>query len=240
MKGVVLKKIKGILVLFFLGICFWVFLFKTPVFVIEKFNYPPSVHFSDSDVFYYGDLGKRPVYFSVMPRHVEKGLLNHPYVKSARVTKKLPDTLVLDIEYREELAAIGYSGLYVTIDETTTVLKVEESVGDIFLIDGFEFHSFHIGKPIQVEKRQILMRTIELISLLQNSHIESKPYIRYDNGIELLINDGYRVLFGKGEDIERKFNNFADIYEKLSEKGVNSGTIDVSHDGLPIYRPFGQ
>ncbi len=217
----------------------WGVIYKTPIFVIDKFVYEPSVYFSDADIYTYGKIGERPLFFSTLPHKVEKGLLAHPYIKSVQVTKKLPDTLVLDIEYRKEFAAILYSGLYVTIDDQMTVLKVEESIGDIFLVDGFEFEAFQIGEPIKVKRREVLKHIIQLIHLLQNSHIESKPYMRYDNGIELLINDGYRVLFGKGNDIEEKFNDFVSIYEKLSETGVNSGTIDLGHDGPPVYRPFG-
>ncbi len=223
-----------------IGVILWGIMYKTPIFVMDNFIYEPSVHFSDMDIYTYGKIGERPVFFSVIPHQIEKRLLLHPYVKSVKVTKKLPDTLVLDIEYRQEFAAILYSGLYVTIDDQMTVLKVEESIGDIFLVDGFEFEAFQIGEQLQVKRKEVLKHIIQLIYLLQNSHIESKPYMRYDNGIEVLINDGYRVLFGKGNDIENKFNDFVSIYERLSETGVNSGTIDLGHDGPPVYRPFGE
>lgn len=236
------RRRKQMLVLFsmLLVVGIGLLVFKTNVFVVKKFEYPASVYFSDSDIRKYGELNETSLYFTVMPEQLEKKIVKHPYIKSVEIEKKFPDRLVLDIEYREELVAIKYSGLYVTIDEDLTVLKVEESIGDIFLIDGFEFKSFNIGEELKVEESRVLRRTVQLISLLKNSHIEAKPYIRYDNGIELLLNDAYRVRFGKGQDIERKFNNFVDIYEELSEKGVQSGIIDVSHNGLPIFKPFGQ
>lgn len=214
--------------------------FKTDVFVIQKFEYPPSVYLSDSDIRKYGKISERTLIFMYDVEEAEKLMVRHPYIKSVQVHKKFPGSLKLDIEYRQELAAIKYSGLYVTVDESLTVLKVEESIGDIFLIEGFEFKSFNIGEPLRVEDWKVLQRTVQLISLLRNSHIEAKPHIRYDDGIELLLNDAYRVRFGKGQDIERKFNDFVDIYEQLSEKGVQSGIIDVSHNGLPIFKPFGQ
>ncbi len=234
------KKRIGFLFVFLILVGSGLLIFKTNIFIVKKFEYPPSVYLSDADIKKYGGIEENSLFFTVGVESVSKSLTKHPYIKSVIVTKKFPDKLVLDIDYRNELAAIKYSGLYVTIDETLTVLKVEESIGDIFLIDGFEFKSFNIGEELKVEDWRILQRTVQLISLLKNSHIEAKPYIRYDNGIELLLNDAYRVRFGKGQDIERKFNNFVDIYEQLSEKGVQSGIIDVSHNGLPIFKPFGQ
>ncbi len=215
-------------------------MYKTSIFVIDKFVYEPSVYFSDSDIYKYGKVGERPLFFSTIPRVIEKSLLEHPYVKYVSISKKFPDTLVLDIKYREEFLAIFYSGLYVTLDSEMTVLKVEESIGDIFLVDGFEFESYKVGGKLKVKRRSILIHIIQLIQLIKKSHIESKPYIRYDEGIELYINDEYRVLFGQGYNIEDKFNDFVAVYDNLSEMGVNSGTIDVGHDGPPIYRPFGR
>lgn len=233
------KSIAGLLILLMV-VGTGLLVFKTDIFVVKRFAYPPSVFFSDSDIVKYGDLSASSLFFTVSEKQLENKLVKHPYVKSVTVKKQFPDKLKLDITYRNELVAIKYSGLYVTIDEELTVLKVEESIGDIFLIDGFEFKSFNIGEGLNVEESRVLKRCVQLISLLKDSHIEAKPYIRYDNGIELLLNDAYRVRFGKGQDIERKFNNFVDIYESLSEKGVQSGIIDVSHNGLPIFKPFGQ
>ncbi len=227
-----------LILLFFIGSGLLVF--KTNLLIIKKFDYPASVYFADNDIKKYGEIDDETFFFNISTSELEKQIIKHPYIKMVKIDKAFPDRLILDIEYREELVAIKYSGLYVTIDESLTVLKVEESIGDIFLIDGFEFKSFNIGEELKVEEARVLKRTVQLISLLKNSHIEAKPYIRYDNGIELLLNDAYRVRFGKGQDIERKFNNFVDIYEELSEKGVQSGIIDVSHNGLPIFKPFGQ
>jgi len=234
------RKSLGVLLVLLLLVGVWLLVYKTDVFVVKKFEYQPSVYLSDADIKKYGGIGERTLVFALSSEAVASELIHHPYIKSVEIQKKFPNKLILDIDYREELAAIKYSGLFVTIDRTLTVLKVEESIGDIFLIDGFEFKSFNIGEELKVEDGRVLQRTVQLISLLKNSHIEAKPYIRYDNGIELLLNDAYRVRFGKGQDIERKFNNFVDIYEQLSEKGVQSGIIDVSHNGLPIFKPFGQ
>ncbi|GKT18313.1 FtsQ-type POTRA domain-containing protein, partial [Aduncisulcus paluster] len=119
------------------------------MFVVKKFEYPPSVYFSDADIRKYGELNDKSYFFTVLPSELEKKIIKHPYVKSVTIEKALPDRLILNIEYREELVAIKYSGLYVTIDESLTVLKVQESVGDIFLIDGFEFKSFNIGEELK-------------------------------------------------------------------------------------------
>lgn len=111
----------------------------------------------------------------------------------------------------------------------------------IFLIEGFNVKSFNIGEQIKVKDFYVLQHAIELIHLLEKSHIEAKPILKYVNGsIELELNTAYKVKFGDGTNIERKFNNFVDIYDDLNSKQAISGVIDVSNEGLPSYRPFGE
>ncbi len=85
--------------------------FKTNLFVVKKFEYPASVYFSDNDIRKYGGLDESSLYFNVSVASLEEKIVRHPYIKSVKIEKTLPDKLILDIEYRQELAAIKYSGL---------------------------------------------------------------------------------------------------------------------------------
>jgi len=172
---------------------------------------------------------------------VAKRLLDHPYVNSVEVSKRIPDVLSLTFDYKKEFVAIVYSGMYLTTDDQLNVLKAEEVVGDIFLIEGFHVKSFNIGEQIKVKDFYVLQHSIQLIHLLEKSHIDAKPILKYKDGsIELELNSAYKVKFGDGSNIERKFNNFVDIYDDLNSKQAISGVIDVSNEGLPSYRPFGE
>jgi len=219
----------------------YLLVFQTPVFVIDTLSYNQSMHITNREIMTYGGLDAGINYFFVNTEKIQKNLLTHPYVADVTVGKKLPDTLELSIDYRNEFVAIVYSGIYLTTDDQLNVLKAEESTGDIFLIEGFNVKSFNIGEQIKVKDFHVLQHAIELIHLLEKSHIEAKPILKYVNGsIELELNTAYKVKFGDGTNIERKFNNFVDIYDDLNSKQAISGVIDVSNEGLPSYRPFGE
>ncbi len=218
-----------------------VIMFKTPVFRITNIEYNHNININRKEIMHYAELDKDSNFFFTNPSLLEKKLVRHPYVKSVKVRKKLPNKLLMEFEYNKEFVAIVYSGIYLITDEKLNVLKVEEQVGDIFLIEGFSVKSFNIGRQIKVKDFEVLEHSVELIHLLSKSHIEAKPILMYKDGsIELELNSDYKVKFGDGENIERKFNDFVDIYDDLNRKQAISGVIDVSSEGLPSYRPFGE
>jgi cell division protein FtsQ len=232
------KIILGILVVI---IATFLIVFQTGIFLIDTLEYNQNMNVSNGEIMQYSGLDKGVHFFFVNTDAIEKKLLLHPYIEKVSVGKRLPDVLTLDVTYRNEFVAIVYSGMYLTTDDQLNVLKAEESVGDIFLIEGFNVKSFNIGEQIKVKDFDVLRHSIQLIHLLDKSHIEAKPILKYrDGSIELELNSAYKVKFGDGTNIERKFNNFVDIYDDLNSKQAISGVIDVSNEGLPSYRPFGE
>lgn len=218
-----------------------VLLFKTPIFKIDSVSYNLSVDISENEIFKYGAVVKGKTNLILLDvGDMAMNLKNHPYVKSATVVKKYPNKLDINIVYKEPYAIVKYSDLYIAIDKNLYVLSVDSAKAEGFLIDGFVLESFVIGKEIEVESKLILRESLKLIELLEKSHIQFRPIIVFvDNGIEIQLNDYYRVRFGRADEIERKFNDFVDIYENLQSKNIKSGIIDVSNDGLPLFRPFG-
>ena len=216
-------------------------LFKTPIFKIGSISYNLSVDISENDIFKYGDIVKGETNLILLDTgDMAINLSNHPYVESAIVTKKYPNKLDVNIVYKKPFAIVKYSDVYITIDKDLYVLSVDNAKAEGFLIDGFVLESFVIGKEIEVESKLILRESLKLIELLGKSHIQFSPVIvLVDNGIEIQLNEYYRVRFGRADEIERKFNDFVDIYENLQSKNIRSGIIDVSNDGLPLFRPFG-
>lgn len=213
--------------------------FGTDLLIVDKLIYEVDVNVSHSDILRYSGLDKGVNYFFVNNSIAAKNLTRHPYVATVEARKKFPNKIEFLIEYREEFVVLEYSGLFLTLDEELNVLKVEENMGEAFLIQGFSVNSFNIGEQINVQDRDVLEHAIELIHLTEKSHIVFKPVIRYvDGSMEMELNSEFKVKFGDGHDITAKFNNFLNIYEDLVSKNINSGIIDVSNEGLPYYRPF--
>lgn len=172
---------------------------------------------------------------------VVKKLKTHPYVADATVKKIWPQKVALTIKYRQDSFAIPNAGFYIILDDQLQVLRVDKMAYDATVLDGFTFKEFKIGKRITVDQSKILERTVTLKQLMQKSHLTFLSKIQLNNGnLVVYTKQGLMGSFGDGKNLEERFNNFVDIYDNLETKGIKTGLIDVSSDGLPTYKPFGK
>jgi len=205
-----------------------------------------NVHFNENpfvdlyDIQRYSGVTIGTPYFEVDVVEASKNLESHPYIKAVTATKKFPNTIVFDVTYREHFFNIRYSDIVLSMDDQLHVLEVLATENDGYTVEGFEFESFSTGKVIDVTQLYILENIVDLISLLKQSHLEPNPLIIFENRNIVLTIDTLHAKFGVGENIEDKFNAFVNIYEALKADGITTGVIDVSSDGLPVYRPFGE
>lgn len=181
---------------------------------------------------------------SVLPltsnKTLEKRLRTHPYVKDAKVEKRWPNGVKFEILYREDCFAIPNAGFFIILDEDLQVLRVDQMAYDAYVIEGITFKEFQIGKKILVDQPKVLTNMVALKQLIGKSHISFLPKLTYDSDeIMGTTKLGIKASFGDGKNIEQRFNHFAEIYDNLQPKGIKTGTIDVSSDGLPTYKPFG-
>lgn len=235
------KRTKIKLVVMLSALAILLIMFKSTIFNVDILMYNLNQNVSEGDLFKASGIEKGVSnIFLVSTKDIENSLQSNPFIKSAKVKKVYPNKLNLDLEYREAYAVIKYSDMYIGIDDELRVLSVDMDMPDGFLIEGFVLEGFIVGEEIEVEHKVILREALNLIELLKNSHIEFKPVVAFqDNSLMIALNDSFKVKFGRGDNIERKFNDFVDIYENLKGKGISSGIIDVSSDGLPLYKPFG-
>lgn len=172
---------------------------------------------------------------------LEKKLMKHPYVKSVSVSKSYPNKLTINIEYRLDCFAIPNAGYYIILDDTLRVLRVDQMSYNATIIEGISFKEFNIGEGITTDQPYILQRIVALNELMVNSHITFLKQISFDgNGIKVKTKAGIEGNFGDGKNIAQRFNHFAEIFDNIQSKGISTGLIDVSSDGLPTYKPFGK
>ncbi len=169
-----------------------------------------------------------------------KHLKTHPYVKDAKIRKLLPNRLAFDIEYRKDAFAIPNAGYFIILDDQLQVLRVDQMSYDATILEGITFREFNIGEKIVVDQPRQLQQIVPLKELMSKSHIVFLPKIRMmDNDIYVDTKLGIQGAFGDGKHVEERFNHFAEIFDNLQTKGIHAGLIDVSNDGLPTYKPFG-
>lgn len=213
--------------------------FNTDILRIKVIEFNGNEHLDLYDVERYSGVSIGTPYFEIDEAHAAKQLMRHPYVKYVTAEKTFPNTIFFDVTYRRHFFNIRYSDIVLSLDDQLHVLEVLATENEGFTVEGFAFDSFSAGNVIDVAQLYILDNIVNLLRLIDQSNIEPNPLIVFEDRNIILKVDELRVKFGVGENIESKFNAFISIYESLKKDGINSGIIDVSSDGLPVYRPFG-
>lgn len=214
--------------------------FNTDVFRITKIEFNENPNIDLYDIQRYSGVKLGTPYFEINTHEVESALMKHPYVKKAIAEKQFPNTIQFFIEYRTHYFNIRYSDIVLSMDDQMYVLEVLAKENDGFTVEGFAFDSFSTGKLIDISQLYVLENIVHLINLINQSNIKPEAVITFEDRSIVMKVDGIRVKFGIGENIEVKFNAFASIYDALKVDGINTGVIDVSTDGFPVYRPFGE
>lgn len=160
-----------------------------------------------------------------------------PYVQSYQIYRQLPATLRLEIVERLEFAAIKHHDLFVIVDADGIVLDIRPEAGDLLQLEGFQFDSVHLGKPLNSTQKDVMAHAIQLILLLKQN--VTYPFsVSYQKGIEVKLTDGLKARFGDGDDLNNKFTAYMTIYGDLQTKGITEGIIDVSKKDYYIYKPI--
>lgn len=213
----------------------------TSFFRLKTVVYTPNPYITESILLEHMNVQKEKDFVFLMSEHaLEQRLLSHPFIEKAEVTKLFPSGLELKLTYRTPFFSIYNSGFYILLDDSLRVLGVEDVIPDAVGVLGFRFKEFKIGQKIKVDDQYILERTVDLVKLMKKSHLVFADMIEYKEGsIVIKTEDGIQGNFGEVENVERRFNHFVVIYENLREKGTSAGLIDVSTEGLPTFKPFG-
>lgn len=213
-------------------------IYISPVLRIHNIEFNSEYGMDLEAIKLYTGLSENDFYFFVNTDNIREGLLGHPFVKDAKVEKKFPNSVKLDIVYRSHFATIKHLDMMISIDEDMVVLQVLSEPKDGFIITGLPFDSFAAGSEIGIVKLYVLQNMIKYIQLFEVSGLKPERTIVFENNCILFKIDGIKVNFGLGESSERRFNDFFVIFSDLKKDGVSSGTIDISSDGQPVYRPF--
>lgn len=173
---------------------------------------------------------------------IEKNLMANPYVRMARMSRKFPNRLIIDMNMREEVATVNFQEGFVVIDHTGFILRIEQDVTKIVkpLITGLgNTEMLKVGDMLEQGENSNFRMILDLISNVQNAGLInniSEMNLEKEDDIFLITTQGLRVLLGKGEDLTYKLNQLGQILVDLHTKGIRYGVIDMRYNSYPVYR----
>lgn len=165
-----------------------------------------------------------------------------PYIDEAKISRKLPDTIVISVEEAYPLASVSVSGFYYILDKNCSVLEKTDYSGSIgtIAIKGIEPILPTVGGKLQLNRpdNAKMNYLTELLNLIFKSGLY-KDISEIDASsianITFRYMDRFTVQMGKHERLEYKLDKLDSVLQYVSEN--ETGTILLVNDREPRFIP---
>jgi len=231
------KRLSKLLLFIIIIILSYLIVFKTDIFIVaeivvegnEKLSYEEVVKASTCNI------GEN--IFKIDTKKGEDSLNLIPYVKSSKISRKLPDKILIEIEERKEVAVIQYLNLIYYIDIEGYILAIGENVNEVPLpkIKGIDMVSYGEGSNLYQEASMDNMEEFILYSENLNilKRIEEVDISNRDD-IVIKLKDGILVAFGPLNNVKYKLSFLDGILDDVDKKGIEVKKILFDKGENPI------
>lgn len=164
-----------------------------------------------------------------------------PYIKSVTFERKLPDTLIINVEATKETAAIVSNSVYVLMDETGKILDKDASVlkENVAVINNVKLKEKQEGEQVVLTSQEKTQTLITLLEAIKKSELVLLTEIDLKNINDIKIKYDDRITFEIGSltNIETKLARGKAALEKENEiNAYSKGTLDLKTEPYVYFR----
>ena len=152
------------------------------------------------------------------------------YIEKAKITKKIPSSVEIDIKLETPDFFIENNGEYFLISKNSKVLEISnEKFNELIQIKGLELYDLNKNNIIMYKNGQDKSTFKELYHAVQNIFNNQINSIDMSdtNNIILEYNEKINIIIGDISDINYKLSTAKEILENKVDKKI-SGNVDVS------------
>lgn len=180
--------------------------------------------------------------FKLSKSKIKKQIKENAYIQDVKITKKLPSTILIEIEEREPAYLLEYAGSYVVIDKQGYMLEIKTEKISLPVIQGevTETSNFMVGNRLcteDLERLAIISKIIELAKVNDIYTIITGIDISNKENIKLIFETEAKVAYlGDSTNMNTKILMIKSILEKEEGK---PGEIFLNFDlnkKNPIFR----
>ena len=241
------KKTKNYLLRIFIFVLIVILLrlfFGSFIFDVEKINIEGLEKYPEQEVLEMSKMKVGENIFSIKDRKGLKSIIELPYIKEAKVSRKLPDEIVLKVEEREPLALVPYNDKYLILDKEMCVLELGEKKEGIALIENVKLKKGKVGEKVESNDEETLEKTLDIIELgKKEGHVFNKvelELMKKTKTVNVNINISLNLAVkGKYENVEIIIEKgyLKEILFSLDKKKIERGTLLVDDDLKCTFSP---
>ena len=208
-------------------------------FTVDTIDVQGNKYFTDEEIsnMAHASTGQNIIY-KLNKGNMLNYLEKNPYIEEARVYRKLPSTIVINVKERIQIAALTYGDQFLIIDNKGTLLRITKTKPKLTIVTGFKVKKVKLGEPVEVNSPDLFK---ELLSLLKSMEA-GDVYFTKINITELFITANvYDSLVVKSKYKDLKDNidkgRLHKVLDELFKRNIKRGTITISSDGYVSFTP---
>ena len=208
-------------------------------FTVDTIDVQGNKYFTDEEIsnMAHASTGQNIIY-KLNKGNMLNYLEKNPYIEEARVYRKLPSTIVINVKERIQIAALTYGDQFLIIDNKGTLLRITKTKPKLTIVTGFKVKKVKLGEPVEVNSPDLFK---ELLSLLKSMEA-GDVYFTKINITELFITANVYdslVVKSKYKDLKDTIDKgrLHQVLDELFKRNIKRGTITISSDGYASFTP---
>jgi cell division septal protein FtsQ len=181
--------------------------------------------------------------FSVNEKKLNEVLAEKlPYIKNVKVTRKLPDTLNIQVSLTREVAALINGDGYLLVDASGKVLDSNASMlrENVAVVSGVKVKKAQEGRLVELNNNGVTQDFITIVSTLEESDFAGITVISLSPKSEfrLVYEDRITIKLGAMENLAVKLQRAKVAIDKENQTGLKTkGVLDLSTEPDVYFRP---
>ena len=212
----------------------------TSIFTVDSIEVKGNSHYTAEEIISMGHAvaGKNLIYHS--DKNSIKGFLEqNPYIKNADVKRKLPSTLVIEVEERTEMMALPYDDDFLILDTEGILLKKNRTQPKLTLAVGNVINRIKLGEELGTKDADLMKKTTKLVQAMTANDLY---YVKVDmsdtSNVKAYIYNSLIVRTDYDTLIENMENGrLHKVLDELFSDSIKRGTITFSDDGTATFMP---
>lgn len=216
---------------FFLVIAAAVTLSLTVLFRIDTIQVENTSSYSQEEILEVCGIGKGENLFLADVEEAQCRIDEQlPFSGRVSVSRKLPATLIVNIEAPVLSSVFKQDGQYIVLSDEEKIVEITDTLPEgCPLVTGMKLKDPKVGKQAQAEDKKVLETYQELTETLEKCELSNITEIRMEDIYQMTVvyEDRIRILLGTSNDLQTKISAAKKIVEQeLSE--TEKGELDVS------------
>ncbi|HZK02476.1 MAG TPA: FtsQ-type POTRA domain-containing protein [Anaerovoracaceae bacterium] len=202
----------------------------SPLFNVHKIVVKNNVFYDKQQIIEISGIKQGRNLFKLPVNEIKDKLMQDSYIKNAKVSRKIPDEVIITVSERHETAAVPYGDEYIVIDSEGMVLRRSETKPAITIFTGMTLTNIEAGTLLQAEESKNLAGSLKLLQSMQEHEIFFKQ-IKFSGGVVKAYIYDNLVCEGRPENILKSMDDLEDVLYDLYVRGIERGVIKVGGNG---------